>query len=59
MRLNVTERQYDAISVELNEAMNKGLRKETHSTSSVKMYPTYVTQLPTRQGFYFDQNNAI
>ncbi|CAD5113153.1 DgyrCDS2344 [Dimorphilus gyrociliatus] len=48
-RLNVAERQYDAISIELDDAMSRGLRKETHSNSSVKMYPTFVRQLPTRK----------
>ena len=31
----------------MREAIDKGLRKETHSNSSVKCFPTYVRELPT------------
>ncbi len=41
---------YEVIMRLLEEEMNKGLRKQSHNTSTVRMYPTYVRSLPDGTG---------
>ena len=47
----------------LDDEMEKGLRKQTHYSSTVRMYPTYVRSIPDGSGsflilvynFFFDR----
>lgn len=38
--------KYEEMSRRLNEDMERGLKKETHPTAIVKMFPSYVRDLP-------------
>ena len=38
--------KYKQIMESMEHEMEAGLKRETHPTSTIKMYPSYVTQLP-------------
>ena len=38
---------FSTMERKMREAIEKGLKKDTHSASSVKCFPTYVRELPT------------
>lgn len=42
--------QYQSVMEALSERMDMGLKKKTHPTASVKMFPSYVTKLPSGHG---------
>ena len=41
---------YREVMILLNEEMAKGLRRDLHRTSTVRMYPTYVRTIPDGSG---------
>ena len=48
--LVLTDDQLEKVSALLLKELNEGLRRETNPIASVKMYPTYVRDVPDGTG---------
>lgn len=48
----MTNDQLEKVQSLLLNEFNRGLNKQTHSTASVKMFPTFVRDVPNGKGKY-------